>query len=87
MKNRITFASCTTTCIVSRTEVTIAAERLTQPESKRKANYAIIEDEPEDLLNKENESLDSVNEFLSELYKNRYNDNLFETNPDRMIKL
>ena len=50
-------------------------------------NYITIEDELEDLSENNNRDTKGFNKFITTLYKNRYGDNVFETNPNRMINL
>lgn len=87
VKNCLTFASCSLSCIISRPKVTITVEKLTQSGPRRIVNYITIEDKPEDLPKYDDEDLEGINEFLTTLYGNRYNKSPFETDPGETIHL
>ena len=81
VKNCLTFALCLLSCIISRPKVTINIEKLIWHGPRKIVNYVTIENELENLLEHNDKDLEGINEFLTILYENRYNEALSKQTP------
>ena len=61
VKNCPTLTLCSTTCIISRSRMSIIGEKLMRQGQKKTVNYVKIEDKPEDLIGEE--------DFFTEFYE------------------